>query len=136
MKPRAFLISAPLTQSKGEISKYKRINPDKSTDTAIVTKVIGRPEQWTVKSGWVKPEYSVDEACAGILGIAVRQAGEVFTYKEIPASKFPQVPSSEDLENWFSEGICPTVEYCCEVEPDCERCEHGLPSWLVALGMI
>jgi hypothetical protein len=42
----------------------------------------------------------------------------------------------DELEEWFSEGGCEAAcPHCCWVEPD-GHCEHGHPSWLLAMGMI
>ena len=54
-------------------------------------------------------------------------------------AKYPSVirckhPSIKTLENWHSEGGCRAVDGCW-TEPDGE-CPHGLPSWLLAFGMI
>lgn len=38
------------------------------------------------------------------------------------------------LEHWENEGYCKALDGC-HVEPD-GTCEHGKPSWLMALGMI
>ena len=43
-------------------------------------------------------------------------------------------PSIEDLIRWEASGGCEATDGCW-VEPD-GRCEHGKPSWLLALGMI
>lgn len=44
-------------------------------------------------------------------------------------------PSLATLERWASEGLCPAVDGCPDVELD-GRCEHGRPSWVLALGFI
>jgi hypothetical protein len=47
----------------------------------------------------------------------------------------PQAPDAETLWNWVDEyGKCQATDSCW-VEPD-GTCEHGHPSWLVALGLI
>jgi len=43
-------------------------------------------------------------------------------------------PSAEDLMEWWDEGYSQAPDGCI-VEPD-GYCEHGLPSWLIILGMI
>ncbi len=46
-----------------------------------------------------------------------------------------EVPSEEELEEWFVWDVCYAACDCgAEVEPD-GRCEHGRPSWLAALGI-
>jgi hypothetical protein len=42
--------------------------------------------------------------------------------------------SVEELMEMVAEGVCETVDGCI-VEPD-GTCEHGSPSWLLALGLI
>jgi len=44
-------------------------------------------------------------------------------------------PSLRTLERWVSEGSCEAIDGCPQIEPD-GHCEHGLPSWLLALGYI
>jgi hypothetical protein len=44
------------------------------------------------------------------------------------------VPTVEQLESWLSDGGCETTDGCW-TEPD-GSCEHGKPSWLMALNMI
>lgn len=51
------------------------------------------------------------------------------------AIKISRVPSMETLEEWNNDGGCETVGCGCWVEPD-GTCEHGRPSWLMAMGMI
>ena len=43
-------------------------------------------------------------------------------------------PPLEQLLEWQEEGGCEATDGCW-VEPD-GRCEHGKPSWLLALGLI
>lgn len=43
-------------------------------------------------------------------------------------------PSICTLESWHYDGGCEAVDGCW-TEPDGE-CQHGLPSWLLAFGMI
>lgn len=57
------------------------------------------------------------------------------------AEKYPgaveitgNTPSQKTLERWVSNGIAKAVDGC-QVEPDGE-CSHGLPSWLIAMGLI
>ena len=54
-------------------------------------------------------------------------------------SKYPSAikakhPSMKTLERWHSDSGCKSVDGCW-VEPDGE-CSHGLPSWLLAFGLI
>ncbi len=44
------------------------------------------------------------------------------------------MPSIEEMEQWVDDGIAEATDGC-PVEPD-GRCEHGCPSWLLALGLI
>jgi hypothetical protein len=43
-------------------------------------------------------------------------------------------PSVRQLKEWLADGGCEATDGCW-VEPD-GRCEHGKPSWLLALGLI
>ena len=43
-------------------------------------------------------------------------------------------PTMEQLRQWEAEGGCEATDGCW-VEPD-GHCEHGCPSWLIALGLI
>jgi len=43
-------------------------------------------------------------------------------------------PTMEQLMEWEAEGGCEATDGCW-VEPD-GYCEHGCPSWLIALGLI
>ena len=43
-------------------------------------------------------------------------------------------PDTETMEEWVNAGVAEALDGC-RVEPDGE-CEHGLPSWLRALGYI
>ena len=43
-------------------------------------------------------------------------------------------PSMVDLEEWMNDCGCESIDGCW-VEPD-GQCQHGLDSWLVALGWI
>ena len=43
-------------------------------------------------------------------------------------------PEINELMNWDSDGGCYATDGCW-VEPDGE-CEHGHPSWLIAMGLI
>lgn len=51
-----------------------------------------------------------------------------------PAPTTPE-PSLEQMMEWEAEGGCEATDGC-YVEPDCESCPHGYPSWLVYLGYI
>lgn len=55
-----------------------------------------------------------------------------------PAHSFLKVkgqqPSVAKLENYMSDGVCPATDGC-RVEPD-GVCQHGHPSWLLALNII
>ena len=46
-----------------------------------------------------------------------------------------KVPSMDTLEDWISNGVCRAVDGCGGIEPD-GYCEHGHPSWILALGYI
>ena len=58
---------------------------------------------------------------------------EYFT-KHPDAYKIPKPPSVQRLEEWDNEGYCESLDGC-RVEPD-GTCEHGKPSWLIAMGWI
>ena len=45
-----------------------------------------------------------------------------------------EAPELEELEEWFHDGVCEATDGCI-VEPD-GICQHGHPSWLLAMGMI
>ncbi len=50
------------------------------------------------------------------------------------AIKINRVPCEKTLERWMNDGGCKALDGCW-TEPDA-ACEHGIPSWLMALGMI
>ncbi len=50
------------------------------------------------------------------------------------AIKICNPPSEATLERWDNDGYCKAIDGC-HVEPD-GTCEHGLPSWLMAMGFI
>ena len=43
-------------------------------------------------------------------------------------------PSMATMERWIDEGVAKALDGC-SVEPD-GTCEHGSPSWLLAMGLI
>ena len=45
-----------------------------------------------------------------------------------------KLPCDAKLERWISDCVCPALDGC-RVETD-GICQHGLPSWLMALGYI
>ena len=45
------------------------------------------------------------------------------------------LPDQETLAEWMSDGGCEAVNCGCWTEPD-GVCEHGNPSWLMALGYV
>ena len=45
-----------------------------------------------------------------------------------------RVPTVATMEKWVSDGVARSIDGC-RVEPDGE-CEHGYPSWLMALGFV
>jgi|GEM_PF-3924423 len=47
----------------------------------------------------------------------------------------PHWPSEEEITEALYDGACYSVKCGCPVEPD-GYCEHGYPSWLVALNII
>jgi hypothetical protein len=59
---------------------------------------------------------------------------ETYQQKHPDAIKICRVPSIKTLEEWNSDGGCEAIDGCW-TEPD-GTCEHGKPSWLVALNMI
>ena len=44
-------------------------------------------------------------------------------------------PSLKTLDKWAEDGVARAVDGCGYIEPD-GHCEHGAPSWLLALGLI
>lgn len=44
------------------------------------------------------------------------------------------MPDEDQLEEWTLDSVCDATDGC-SVEPD-GMCEHGHPSWLLALGLI
>jgi hypothetical protein len=50
------------------------------------------------------------------------------------AVKIDRVPCDKTLMGWANDGGCEAVDGCW-TEPD-GSCEHGLPSWMLALNMI
>lgn len=47
-----------------------------------------------------------------------------------------EVPTQEELEDWMFDSVCEAACDCgATVEHD-GQCEHGRPSWLLALGLI
>lgn len=69
-------------------------------------------------------------------GAKVLKDGASFeTYKQkYPSARKVTHPSMACLERWHSDGGCEAIDGCW-TEPDGE-CSHGLPSWLLAFGMI
>lgn len=56
-------------------------------------------------------------------------------YKQkYPSAIQVKKPSIKTLEKWSSDCGCKTIDGCW-VEPDGE-CEHGYPSWLIAMRII
>lgn len=51
-----------------------------------------------------------------------------------PAPKMEQ-PSDAELEEMVMDGVATTTDGCDGLEPD-GWCEHGHPSWLIALGLM
>ncbi len=43
-------------------------------------------------------------------------------------------PGESRLEEWANDGVCEALDGC-RVEPD-GTCQHGKPSWLMALGFV
>jgi len=44
------------------------------------------------------------------------------------------VPDMEQIEYWVFDSVCEALDEC-STEPD-GHCEHGYPSWLIALGFM
>jgi len=55
-------------------------------------------------------------------------------YPNLRFHKTPKPPGHKALERMVFDGIAKAVDGC-RVEPD-GTCEHGKPSWLLALGLI
>ena len=56
-------------------------------------------------------------------------------YKEkYPSARKVRVPSMNTMEKWVSDGVAKAIDGC-RVEPD-GICEHGFPSFLLALDWI
>jgi len=69
-------------------------------------------------------------------GVRILKDGITLEYYR---TKFPDAikvhkPSNECLEEWMSDGGCEALDGCW-TEPDGE-CEHGSPSWLMAMNLI
>ena len=56
-------------------------------------------------------------------------------YPDKTISKCKAPPSIPTMEKWVSNGVARAVDGCRGVEPD-GTCEHGSPSWIMALGWI
>jgi len=54
--------------------------------------------------------------------------------KHPDAYKVCKPPTMEEMEEWVSDGVAEAVDGC-RVEPD-GTCQHGKPSWLLALNYI
>ena len=59
---------------------------------------------------------------------------DYFQAKYPEAVKVCRVPSIRTLEEWSNDCGCEAIDGCW-VEPD-GTCQHGQPSWLLAMGMI
>ena len=55
---------------------------------------------------------------------------ETITYKD----EVFVVPDMEQISDWVFDCICEALDEC-PIEPD-GHCEHGYPSWLIALNLI
>jgi len=59
---------------------------------------------------------------------------EQYREKHPDAIKVCRVPSMATLERWLNDCGCKAIDGCW-TEPD-GHCDHGLPSWLLALGYV
>lgn len=62
-------------------------------------------------------------------GVTVEQYAEKY-----PSAIKCKPPTVATMDRWVSDGVARSIDGC-RVEPDGE-CEHGYPSWLMALGLI
>ena len=67
-------------------------------------------------------------------GITLEQLKADGYFIRHPDAIIVKIPASFTLRKWDDAGICKAVDGC-TVEPD-GICQHGYPSWLLALGMI
>ena len=63
-----------------------------------------------------------------------KQDKKIHTVSSFDKRLLPRAPSVRTLEKWLNDGGCKALDGCW-VEPD-GTCEHGTPSWLLALGLI
>ena len=71
-------------------------------------------------------------------GVRKLKAGctlETYQTRHPTAIRVGKPPSFSKLEEWHYDSGCETVKCGCWVEPD-GHCRHGMPSWLLALGLI
>ena len=59
---------------------------------------------------------------------------EQYRVKYPDAIRVKKPPSMKTLEKWSFDGVAKSLDGC-RVEPD-GTCSHGLPSWMIALGVI
>jgi len=89
--------------------------------TYIYKFIIGKEADGSIRK--LKPEVDFDNYLSKI-----REKG-------ISAIKIRKPPSMESLGRCLDNGLSKAVDGCCGVEPD-GICEHGYPSFLLAMGMI
>ena len=65
-------------------------------------------------------------------GLTVEVAREKLPNSTV--EKISKPPSEAKMERWHGDGYCLTTDGC-KTEPD-GHCEHGKPSWMLALGYI
>lgn len=59
---------------------------------------------------------------------------EAYKAKYPEAVKITAPPSPKTMERWMDEGVAKALDGC-RVEPD-GRCPHGMPSWIMEVGMV
>jgi hypothetical protein len=71
-------------------------------------------------------------------GIRVLKEGvtlAIYQEKHPDAISLSKPPSITTLKKWLSNGSGKAIDGCSSIEPD-GHCEHGQPSWLLAMGYI
>ena len=71
---------------------------------------------------------------AGLTEADLRASGYFDRHPDTVVCKGSE-PSIRTAENWISRGVAKAIDGCTGVEPD-GYCSHGLPSWLLAAGLI
>jgi len=54
--------------------------------------------------------------------------------EKYPGAFRVEIPSEEQMADWVCDSVCEAIDGC-PVEPD-GTCQHGYPSWLLAIGLM